>query len=210
MIYVGKRLAGFTLAEVTISFIIIAIIVMATLKIQNSQVEYAQKQVAKATFNNLRSGIGNLIAEGYTSGTSLLKGLNPVAHVAADNSGFCDRLASTLSTVPIAVGSSFANSNCATATAISNPSDSTQFNSSSLNFKTANGAQYYNFGKDASGGQYTVYVDINTGKNQGKLNTNPIGFNSDPAQPVVSLNSFTLNGSIIKFNITTSGVITAP
>lgn len=207
MIYEGKKLAGFTFAEIAISFIIIAIITTATLKIQASRVEYAQKQIAKATFNNLKIGVGNLIADGYVSGGTTLKQLNPTAHV-ADNSGFCDRMASTLNTVPIIVSGSAVDSNCSTATAITDPNTSSQFNDAALNFKTSNGAEYYNFGTNASGGKYTVYIDINTGNQQGKFNTNPIGF--DSSLPLVSSNSFTLNGSIIKFNITTDGKVTAP
>lgn len=198
MVYAGKKLAGFTIGELAVTFIIIAIITAATMKVSASRVEYAQKQVAKATFNNVKSAVGNLIADGYVSGTTTLKQLNTTAH-AADNSGFCDRMASTLNTVPIIISGGAANSNCA-ASAVT---DSGPFDDAHLNFKTSNGAKYYNFGKDAVGGQYTVYIDISTGKNQGTLNSTPLNNFSS------SLSSISLNGSVIKFFIKTDGTVSA-
>lgn len=194
----GNNRAGFTMGEVAISFIIIAIITAVTLTISTSRIEYAQKQVAKATLNNLKVGVGNLVAEGYTDESgNLLKQLNPYGHV-ADNSGFCDRLASILNTVPIDVGGSLVASNCS-APAVS---DSGPFDSSHVNFQTANGAKYYNFGPDATSGIYTVYVDISTGKNQGQSNTTQVNLNA-------LLSTISLNGSVIKFYIQTDGTVTS-
>lgn len=195
-----KQSAGFTFVELALSLIIIAIITAVTLKISASRIEYAQKQVAKATFNNLRTAVGNLVADGYTSGGNTIKGLNPTAHVALDNSGFCDRMAAVLNTVPIMVGGSAADSNCSA----SSVGDAGPFDDAHVNFKTANGAKYYNFGVNAAGGTtYTVYVDTSTGKKLGTLNATALNnFKS-------SLSNISLSGSVIKFNISTDGIVTA-
>jgi len=62
----GKKIKAFTLAELAVVFAIIAVIATATIGIQKSRMNYATTFMDYAALTNLKSIVGEIIAEGST------------------------------------------------------------------------------------------------------------------------------------------------
>lgn len=179
-----KKIVAFTLAELAVILMIIAVIATISIKLSTSKTSYVTKFMYYSTYNNLKTVVAELIGEGcpLTSTSCREAKTLPVFGYVGDGSGFCEKLADTMNTI----GTPLCNP---ATTTIAN--GTTDFSAAIPNFKTTNGAIYYNFGTDpifAEGAypanynstpeddNYMVYVDIDGPKGKSILNQDVMKF----------------------------------
>lgn len=150
-----------TLAEVMVCFFVIGIIAGITIMVNMQKNDQVQKYMYYAAVMNLKSAVGQMIAEDRTNLGKLL----PAA--GAGTNGLCNLLIRDIINI---VGAA----NCSATTATS----TTNFATATPNFTTSNGMRFYNFGATPVGSIYTIFVDIDGVRANSKstLNTDVFKF----------------------------------
>lgn len=143
-----NRKKAFTLGEVMVVMTIIGIVASATIKITISQTNYAKKFLYYATYMNLKSAAGEIIANGSTDTGTFKKSLPVTWNInttTVQQMGLCQRLTELFNTIG--------------APTCGNTTDGNSFTDANLSFTIANGARV--FYQTYNSGNYTIYVDIN-------------------------------------------------
>lgn len=179
-----KKIA-FTIAEILMALGISAVIAVIFFKnVKTANTHYANSLGAYSAFKNLETVANDLATNPGCSSADLAqtptpycvtaKSLPSFGHSSSNTRGFCDRLVNEEFNTTGAV-------NC-DQTAIGAISDATDFKTATPNFVTTNGMRFFNVGalptatiSDAVG-YYSIYVDIDGTKRNGKLNEDVIKF----------------------------------
>lgn len=173
-----KKIKAFTLAEVTVVIVIIGIVAATTLGISKRKgAYYVNKYMSYAAFTALQDGVVEMLIEGCTPNDvasaycAAPMGVIP-QYVNAGTRGFCNRLSDIFNTIG-------ASSCTASVT-----SETGQFDLAHTSFRTSNGLRFFYASAVYPVANYTMYIDIDGARRNGKL-----------------------NDDVIKFNVTTTGTV---
>lgn len=158
----SKKRFAFTMVELMIILSIMGIILTASTKIYKAKTDYMQTSMYYSAFSALKQAFGELVSQGCTA-TDVTNGIcydrnnvPAVGHDLINNRGLCDRLSGILN---------ITSSSCSTSTAVTEASN---FNTETPNLVLSNGMRIFNIGRTGAFETFSVYVDIDGLKGDGK------------------------------------------